>query len=71
MKPIFSDRPLTDQEKADLLAFFRSADASERDTQQVIQLAGLALIGTAIIALFTHLIWRKRLQGVRKTMVGR
>jgi hypothetical protein len=37
----------------------------------VIQLAGLALIGTAIIALFTHLIWRKRLQGVRKTMVGR
>lgn len=71
MRPIFSERPLTDQEKADLLAFFRSADASEREAQQVIQLAGLALIGTAIIALFTHLIWRKRLRSVRKTMVGR
>lgn len=71
MRPIFTERPLTDQEKADLLAFFRSADVSERDTQQVIQLAGLALIGTAIIALFTHLIWRRRLGSVRKTLVGR
>jgi len=71
MKPIFTDRPLTDQEKADLLAFFELADASDRDTQEVIELAGLALIGTAIIALFTHLIWRKRLRSVRKTMVGR
>ncbi|MDP6824136.1 MAG: cytochrome c [Dehalococcoidia bacterium] len=71
MKPIFTDRKLTDQEKADLLAFFELADASDRDTQEVIELAGLALIGTAIIALFTHLIWRKRLRSVRKTMVGR
>lgn len=71
MRPIFTERPLSDQEKADLLAFFRSADVSERDTQQAIQLAGLALVGVAIIALFTHLIWRHRLRSVRKTMVGR
>ncbi len=70
MKPIFTEKPLTDQEKADLLAFFRSADVTQRDTTQVAQLFGLAVAGLAIIALFTHLIWRRRLRGVRKPMIG-
>jgi hypothetical protein len=70
MKPIFTDRPLTEAEKADLLAFFKSADIAERDTQQVAQLFGLAVAGMAIIALLTHLIWRRRLGSVRKRMVG-
>lgn len=70
MKPIFTERPLTDQEKADLLAFFKFADVTGRDTAQVIQLFGLAVIGLAVIALFTQIIWRRRLRGVRKPMVG-
>ncbi len=70
MNPIFSERPLTGEEKADLLAFFRSADASERSPEQVVQLAALALAGVAVIALLTHLIWRKRLGGVRRSVVG-
>lgn len=70
MKPIFTEKPLTDQEKADLLAFFKTADISERDTQEAIVLFGVALGGLAVIVLFTHLIWRRRLRGVRKPMVG-
>ncbi len=70
MKPIFTEHPLTDQEKADLLAFFKSADVTKRDTAQVVRLFGLAVIGLVIIAVFTHLIWRRRLRGVRKPMVG-
>lgn len=70
MSPIFTERPLTDQEKADLLAFFKSADVTSRDTAQVLRLFGLALIGLVIIAVATHLIWRRRLRGVRKPMVG-
>ncbi|MEE8362840.1 MAG: hypothetical protein V3S18_02085 [Dehalococcoidia bacterium] len=70
MNPIFSERPLTEGEKADLLALFRSADASERSAEQVLQLTGLALAGVAVIALLTHLVWRKRLGSVRRSVVG-
>ncbi len=70
MRPIYTERPLTEQEKADLLAFFKSADITQRDTTQVAQLFGLAVAGLAIIAVFTHLIWRRRLHGVRKSLVG-
>lgn len=70
MNPIFSERPLTDGEKANLLAFFKSAGAGGRSAEQVLQLAALALAGVAVIALLTHLVWRKRLQSVRKSMVG-
>lgn len=70
MSPIFTERPLTDQEKADLLAFFRSADITERETAQVVQLFGFAVGGVVVIAIFTQLIWRRRLSGVRKGLVG-
>jgi len=70
MSPIYTERPLTDQEKTDLLAFFKSADVTERETTQVFQLFGLAVAGVLIIMVFTHLIWRRRLRGVRKPMVG-
>ena len=70
MKPIYSKRPLTEQEKADLLAFFKSADVTEREVAQVVQLFGLAVAGVVVIAVFTHLIWRRRLRGVRRPLVG-
>ena len=70
MSPIYTERPLTDQEKTDLLAFFKSAVVTERETTQVFQLFGLAVAGVLIIMVFTHLIWRRRLRGVRKPMVG-
>ena len=70
MSPIFTDRPLTDQEKADLLAFFKSADVTEREAEQILALFGISVGGLVVIAIFTHLIWRRRLRGVRRPMVG-
>jgi mono/diheme cytochrome c family protein len=71
MRPIFTDKTLTEDEKADLLAFFRSTDLTERSSAVIWQLGGLALAGTALIALIAHVIWRKRLGGVRRPMVDR
>jgi mono/diheme cytochrome c family protein len=66
MRPIFADKTLTEDEKADLLAFFRSTDLTERSAAVIWQ-----LVGAALIALVTHVIGRKRLGGVRGPMVNR
>lgn len=70
MRPIFTDKPLTDQEKADLLAFFSSTDVTKRPTEVIWQLVGLALVGVALMAVAIQLIWRRRLRGVRIPMVS-
>lgn len=70
MRPIFTDKTLTDAEKADLLAFFQSTDVTERSAAVIWQLAGLSLLGAAAIGLLVHLIWRRRLTGVRGPMVN-
>ncbi len=71
MQAIFTEKPLTDGEKADLLAFFRSASVAERPTEAVYQLAGLAVIGLGLILGAAHLMWIRRSRSVRRTMVGR
>jgi len=70
MQPIFTDKPLTAAEQADLLAFFSSTDVTERAPEVIWQLAGLALAGVAIIAILAQLIWRRRLARVRGPMVA-
>jgi mono/diheme cytochrome c family protein len=71
MKPIFTSKPLTDQEKVDLLAFFSSTDVTKRPTEVIWQLVGLAVVGVAVMAVPAQLIWRGRLRGVRIPMVSR
>ena len=71
MRPIFSDKPLTLQEKADLLAFFRTTAVSKRSTEVIWGLVGLAAAGTAVFAGLAALIWRRRLSKVRQPMVSR
>jgi hypothetical protein len=44
---------------------------TERSTTVIWQLAGLAVVGAALIALLVHLIWRGRFDGVRGPMVGK
>ena len=69
MRPIFTDKTLTEEEKADLLAFFQETVLTERSATVIWQLVGLSLAGTVLIGIVTHVIWRRRLGGVRKPMV--
>ena len=68
MKPIYDNRPLTAEEQANLRAFLEAA-AQEQPLAADWPLVGLA--GGGFVALMTsvHLIWRRRLQGVRRSLV--
>lgn len=70
MSPIFDEQPLTEEEVAHLEALFLETDSvtsSAMDFSFV--LAGLG--GLGVLGLLSQLIWRKRLKGVRKPLVGR
>ena len=70
MAAIFSEKPLTPEEEADLLAFFEAASVSQRPSQAIWQLTGLAVVGMAIFAGSAQLVWRRRLKKVRQPMVA-
>lgn len=72
MVDVFQDKPLTDQEIADLVAFFKdiSKQAPPSPAVSLITFA-VAGIGVVIVLLIiSHFIWGKRIQGVRKRLVG-
>ncbi len=71
MMPIFSDKPLTAEEKADLLAFFEESAAgrTQRQTEVIGLLAGLSVAGMVVLMGLAALVWRRRLTKVRQPMV--
>ncbi len=69
MRPIFESKPLTEEEKADLLAFFESADVTQRPTEVIGQLVALSLAGMVGLMGLAALVWRRRLTKVRQPMV--
>ena len=69
MAPIFTDRQLSADERADLVAFLESAASEERDAGQAGKLVALAVGVAAVIALLALLVWRRRLAGVRRPLV--
>ena len=69
MEPIYSSKPLTAEEKADLLAFFESADVTQRPTEVIGQLVGLSVAGVVVLMGLAALVWRRRLTKVRQPMV--
>lgn len=71
MQPIYSSKPLTPDEQAKLLAFFRSTDVTTRSTEVIGQLIALAVGGVVVIGVVAQLIWRRRLSKVREPMVSR
>lgn len=71
MQPIYSSKPLTDQEKANLLAFFSSTDVTSRSTEVIGALIGLAVVGVVVLGILAQLIWRRRLSAVRAPMVSK
>ena len=71
MKAIYQDKPLTQKEKDDLLALFQSASTAQGQPWVVGQLALLAVAGSALLMGLAHLVWWRRLRGVRRAMVAR
>ncbi|MCK6579393.1 MAG: cytochrome c [Anaerolineae bacterium] len=70
MNTVWGQRPLASQEQADLMAFLGQVAVSERSPEAILQLSALTIIGTAAVLALTHLIWRYRLAGVRRPLVG-
>jgi mono/diheme cytochrome c family protein len=71
MAPIFSSKPLTAEERADLVAFLAAAPDKERPAdaaRNLVVLSGMVVIGLGAIGLG---VWRRRLGGVRKPLVNR
>lgn len=72
MQAIFSEDPLTDTEKADLLAFFKAKAAGEdlSASGPVAMLLGLSILGAVVLAVILSVVWKKRLISVRAPMVS-
>ncbi|MDN5848074.1 MAG: cytochrome c [Nitrococcus sp.] len=72
MQPIFTEDPLTDTEKADLLAFFKEKAAGDdlSASGPVAMLLGLSIIGAIVLAVILSVVWKKRLIAVREPMVS-
>ena len=72
MKAVWSQRPLTTEERASVVAFLAQAGVSQRPAQAIWQLAGLALLGVVILLAIAAFNWRNRLRfGVRRPMVAK
>ena len=70
MRGVFTEKPLTDDEAAQLFAYF--AQTSQRTSEPVN--LGFVLIGLGgflLLLLLGQLVWRKRLRAVRTPLVGR
>lgn len=69
MKAIYSAKPLTDEEKNDLLAFIEQGRGRAPD--QIVTLAVIAAGGALIIYLLIPVLWVKRRGEVRRPMYER
>ncbi len=71
MNAVWASRPLTDQERADLVAFFESATRPARPPSTLLTLAGLSSAGAVLMIAAAQVWWRRRLMGVRRPMLAR
>ncbi|MFQ5932654.1 MAG: c-type cytochrome [Nitrospiraceae bacterium] len=70
MRGVYSEKPLTEDEVADLFAYF--AQTSQRTSEPVnLSFVLIGVAGFLLLLLLSQLIWRKRLRAVRAPMVGR
>jgi mono/diheme cytochrome c family protein len=69
MEPIYATRPLTDEEQADLRAFFAQVQGAHVANDGL--LFGEALSGVALLLGVVLLFGRERLRGVRRSLVNR
>ena len=70
MRGVFTEKPLTEDEAANLLAYF--AQSSQRTSDPLnLSFVLIGLGGFLLLLLLSQLIWRKRLRAVRAPLVGR
>jgi len=67
MRSLYEDNPLTEKEKAHLLAFLKSGQG--RAPQRIWTLLGYALGGAGVLFGVMAFIWRDRLREVRRPMI--
>jgi mono/diheme cytochrome c family protein len=71
MRAVWSQHPLTTEERASVVSFLTQAGVSQRPAQAIWQLAGLAALGLVVLLGIAGLNWRNRLRfGVRRPMVA-
>lgn len=71
MNAVWANQPMSDQERADLVAFFETTTVPVRPAATLWTLAGLSVAGAALMIAAAQVWWRKRLVGVRKPMIAR
>ncbi len=67
MEAIYANRPLTEEERLDLTAFFAQTAAQQAPPAR--SLTGLILLGVVIIFAIVALLGLRRLKGVRQPLV--
>jgi len=71
MNAVWSRRPLTNEERAGVVAFLAQAGVIQRPASAIWQLAGLAALGLVILLAIAGMRWQKRLRnGVWRPMVS-
>jgi hypothetical protein len=70
MQDVFADRPLTEGEKSDLVAFFTRTNRQALSSVPFLAFPLTGFGGALIILLLFGHLGRKRLKGVRKTLIG-
>lgn len=70
MRGVFTEKPLTEDEAANLFAYF--AQTSQRTSEPInLTFILIGVGGFLLLLLLSQLIWRKRLRAVRAPLVGR
>lgn len=72
MSAVWRRTPLTDQERANVVAFLAQATMNQRPAQLIWKLLLLAVLGLAVLLGLASVVWRRRLAGgVRRPMIAR